>query len=129
MKKDTGRPSKYDPKYVDMIVDLLDKGMSVAQFARHIRVARSTIYEWAKEHKAFSDALKLGQEYSESYWEGELESMMRTREANAPLVKFYMTNRFGWSDKIETNHTSSDGSMSQPTRIEIVAPKHVNAKD
>ena len=48
--------------------------------------------------------------------------MMYSKDANAPLVKLYFANRFGWSDKSEVDNKSSDGSMS-PTRIELVAAK------
>lgn len=34
---------------------------------------------------------------------------------------FSLKNNFGWKDKHETDLTSSDGSMSPPTVIEIVA--------
>jgi len=37
---------------------------------------------------------------------------------------FSLKNNFGWKDKVETDHTSSDGSMSPPQVIEIVAKEH-----
>jgi len=47
---------------------------------------------------------------------------MYSKEVNAPLVKLYFANRFGWHDKSEVDNKSSDGSMSAPTKIQIVGP-------
>lgn len=97
-----GRPSKYDPSYCDLVLDTVGtKGKSVTQFARDLRVNRSTIYEWQNQHPDFSDALSRAKEWSEATWMDRLEGMMMTRDVNAPLVKLYLANRFGWHDKPE----------------------------
>lgn len=116
-----GRPTKYSAEYCETARAMLKEGKSVTQFAAHIGVSRSTVYLWATNNQEFSDALSLGQEFSEAYWETQLQDMMYDRNVNAPLVKLYFANRFNWSDKSHQDHTSSDGSMS-PTRIELVAP-------
>ena len=117
-----GRPTKYTEDMPKLVFDFMANGGSITQFAAHIGIARSKIYEWAKRHPDFGDALERAREASEAYWEKELQGMMYTREVNAPLVKLYMANRFGWHDKAEVDNRSSDGSMSPPSRIEIVAP-------
>lgn len=109
-----GRPTKYKEEYCQVAIDYLARGKSVTQLSAEIDVSKSTIYKWAEEHKAFSDALSRGQELSAAYWEGELANMMYSKDVNAPLVKLYFANRFGWTDKqeVKNDHTSSDGSMS-----------------
>jgi len=116
------RPTKYDDQRAGRLYEALAEGKSVTQFATQEGVARSTVYKWADEHSEFSDALARGQEASQAYWEGELQSMMYSKEVNAPLVKLYFANRFGWHDKSEVDNKSSDGSMSAPTKIQIVGP-------
>lgn len=109
-----GRPTKYDAELCQQAIAYLKEGHSVTQLSREFDVAKSTIYKWAQEHKEFSDALTRGGELSQAYWEDQLTQMMWSKEVNAPLVKLYFANRFGWSDKTDTkvDHTSSDGSMS-----------------
>jgi hypothetical protein len=100
------------------------EGGSLLEWAVSIGVVRSTPYKWAEDYPEFSDALKQAQDIGEAYWTKRLRTdLMHTKDINAPLVKLYLANRFGMSDKTEvkTDHVSSDGSMS-PTRIEIVAP-------
>jgi hypothetical protein len=117
-----GRPTKYQKKYCDQVYKFLAEGASVTEFAVHIGVTRSTIYEWADKNPEFSDALARAQEASQAHWEKELRTnLMMNKECNAPLVKLYFANRFNWHDKVEQDNKSSDSSMSPPRRIEIVA--------
>ena len=111
----------------DALYNAMAEGKSVTQFAAMIGVSRSTVYEWAEHHAAFSDALSRGKEAGQAYWETELQGMMYSREANAPLVKLYFANRFGWTDKQEVDNKSSDGSMT-PKVIErrVVDPADTN---
>jgi len=121
-----GRPTKYKPEYCKGIVDFMAEGGCATEYAAEIGVSKSTLYKWAEEEKEFSDAFTRAKEVGEAYWLKRLRTdLMGTKDCNAPLVKLYLANRFGMSDKTEQkiDHTSSDGSMTpQPTRIEIVAP-------
>lgn len=111
-----GRPTKYNDDRPDELFAALAAGNSVTQFAASIGVTRASIYEWAKRHDAFSDALTRGQEASEAYWEGELQKMMYNNKANAPLVKLYFANRFGWRD----NKHEPDANEELAKAIEII---------
>ena len=107
-KSKGGRPTKYEERFLEIAEKYLAGGKSVTQLAKHLNVAKSTIYKWAEENKAFSDALELGKEFSQAYWENELENMMYNKEVNSPLVKLYFANRFGWSDKVETKNENAN---------------------
>lgn len=118
-----GRPTKYDPSYIEMVLDYIgDNGKSVTQFARKIRVAKSTVYEWAKEHQDFSDALHMATEWSQAHWEDKLEGMMYSKEVNAPLVKLYFANRFNWTEK--NQQVDGEGNTAEPLTVnfEVRAP-------
>ena len=111
-----GRPTKYKPEYGDEALELVGRrGKSVAWLARHYEVNRSTIYQWAKDNPAFSDALSRAQEWSEATWEDRVEDMMMSRDVNAPLVKLYLAHRFGWSDKQTTEVTGAGGAALEVT--------------
>src|SRR5690554_3298607 len=121
-----GRPTKYTDAMPDALYNAMADGKSITQFAAKIGVSRSTVYEWAEQHPEFSDALTRGKEVGEAYWENELQGMMYSKEANAPLVKLYFANRFGWTDKQEVDNKSSDGSMRpaaplDPATIKAIA--------
>ena len=110
-----GRPTKYKPEYDDLVLqEIGEKGLSIAQFARNLRVSRMSIYEWAEVHPSFSDALTRAKEWSEAHWEDRfVNEFMTDNKVNAPLVKLYYTNRFKWSDKGE----SESDDKAQPLNI------------
>jgi hypothetical protein len=64
-----GRPSKYDPSYCDVVVDLGKQGKSIAQMCAHFDIARSTIDKWAEDHAEFSEALSRARVHSQAWWE------------------------------------------------------------
>lgn len=100
-----GRPTKYDESLANDAFSMLKEGKSITQVAVSFGVNRDTVYEWAKVHEEFSDALSRGKEASQAHWEGELVEMMRDPKVNAPLVKLYFANRFGWHDKVSQDTT------------------------
>ena len=89
-----GRPSLYDPAYCAIVIELGKEGKSLAQMAAHFDVARSTIDQWAKDHREFSDALSRAR----THMQAKLEEMgfagMANREFNAPVWKTTMQARF-----------------------------------
>lgn len=95
---------KRSPEEMENEVEVIP---SVAGLALYLGVARSTVYEWAKQNKDFSDTLEdlLGtQEVS------LLNGGLRGR-FNPTISKLLLANH-GYSDKQEVDNKSSDGSMT-----------------
>jgi hypothetical protein len=112
-----GRPSEFNPEYAAIALDYVgDQGKSITQLARHLRVSKQSIYNWMDKYPEFLDALRMAQEWGQGYWEDRLEDMMTDRSANAPLVKLYFSNRFGWTDR------SDEEKKAEPITINIVRP-------
>jgi len=111
-----GRPTKYKPEYCDTIVDFMRDGASIVEFAASIGVSRDSVYEWAKNNPAFSDALKTAMELCEAWWTAQGRVHMMVKEFNHVLWYMQMKNRFGWRDKQETELTGPGGS---PLSIEV----------
>lgn len=63
------RPSKYDPSYCDLVIELMQKGLSLTGFAGKIGVSRSTVSLWAKEYPDFSEATNVGKAVRAATWE------------------------------------------------------------
>lgn len=60
------RPSKYNPKYhIPWVRGLAMRGLTVAEIAKEIGVAKSTLCLWVKKDKDLSDALNEGREQSD----------------------------------------------------------------
>ncbi len=115
MSKPIGRPTKYTKDVNELVLDLMDKGKSIVQVARHLNVARSTIYKWAEDNDEFSDTITRAKDYSEAYWETEFQKMMYSRDSQPQLVRLYMGNRFGWREQDQ----SVNDEQATPTSVQV----------
>lgn len=114
------RPTKYGQDILDKAYGYLEGfknyGVvpSTARLARILNVARSQLYVWRDEYPEFQDILEAIQAEQEAL----LIDSGLTGEFVSPITKLLMT-KHGYSDRIEQDMTSSDGSM-KPTSIELI---------
>jgi hypothetical protein len=119
-----GRPTDYTPELIEKAWAYANGGWeevgdpvpSIAGLACEIGVSRETCHAWAKdETKEFSDILKaIAQEQERNLVKGGLGGVF-----NASITKMMMT-KHGYSDRVETDHTSSDGSMAPNFTVRII---------
>lgn len=100
-----GRPSKYKRKYNLLAFDLLTKGYSKEAVAGKIGISKQCFYEWVQKYQDFGDAVQRGESASQFYWEdlGMLGTLGQIKGFNASSWMFNMKNRFGWSEKVDSN--------------------------
>lgn len=55
-----GRPSKFDKRYVDQVFNLALLGLTEAEMADVLGVAKQTLHNWRKAHPEFLDAVNRG---------------------------------------------------------------------
>lgn len=124
-EKKVGRPSKYTPEllekareYIQNHTNYGDVVPSHAGLATEIGITRGTLYDWSNDpnKREFSDILDECNRKQERM----LLSGALTNDLNANIAKL-MLGKHGYSEKQQTDHTSSDGSMT-PTVIELIAP-------
>lgn len=98
-----GRPTKYDPKYCEMLIEHMGQGMSFESFAGLIGVTRKLLYDWEKAHPSFLHAKRLGTDKSLCWWESQGQrGLWSTKDGpnlNTTNFIWQMKNRFGWKDK------------------------------
>ncbi len=119
-----GRPTSYTKQLVKAAwgyvnggwITVGDKVPSVAGLACEIGVHRETLRLWAAEesNEFFGILREIAQ-----LQERELVNNGLTGDFTAPITKMMLT-KHGYSDRVETDHTSSDGSMT-PKEIIIRA--------
>jgi len=125
-----GRPTTYNEKIIalayDYIENCTDVVHSVVGLCIHMGRAKGLVYEWIKdpEKEELNDIVKIVNELQEQKLiNGSLSNTM-----NAQIAKM-MLSKHGHVERKEVDNTSSDGSMSNITKIELVAPEHVNETD
>jgi len=123
-----GRPTLYDPKFCQMLIDHMAGGLSFESFAGVIGTCRDTLYNWAKEYSEFFDAKKQGFAKNRLYWEkaGNAGMYMGGKENpfNATVWIFNMKNRFGWADRTEQTGTIThkhETDASDPRQVRDMA--------
>lgn len=125
---DAGRPTDYSPSVEKKAKDYLENHEqygdvipSVAGLSLALKVSRSTVYEWIKDKDKliFSDIV----ESILAKQENKLVNNGLNNTFNPTITKLLL-NKHGYHDKQETDHKSSDGSMTPPQVIEIVAKDH-----
>jgi len=115
MGKKMGAPTKYNSSFCQITIDLMDDGKSIYQVARHLRVSRQTLYTWMDKYPDFMDAIRVGKDWGQGYWEEEFQRMMYTREGQPQLWRLYMGSRFGWEEKA----TIIDQETATPKSIQV----------
>lgn len=135
-----GRPTKYDPKYCDEIIEFFNREPSVPlvvdgevmmhkgkpimvacrlptfeMFALSIGVHRETLRNWCDQHPEFFAAYKKAQDYQKEI----LIQNGLSGGYEKTFAIFTAKNVTDMTDKQEIDHTSSDGTM-RPTTITIV---------
>lgn len=105
MSNPVGRPTKYNPIMLEKVVEVGKEGGTLVEMAVSIGVSRDTLYEWIKSNDEFSDAVKLGIEESQVWWEKQsrLGSVGKIPNFNATMTIFNMKNRFpkDWRERQE----------------------------
>ncbi|KLT73263.1 hypothetical protein PL75_03290 [Neisseria arctica] len=122
-KRPVGRPSGFKQEYLEAAAHYLKGGFiecgdrvpTVAGLACFIGTSNRQVCRWASEHEEFRHALEAIKTAQEKL----LINGGLSGDYNATIVKLMLANH-GYSDKVENNHTSSDGSMTPVTKIELV---------
>ena len=117
-----GRPTKYNEdiqvkadEYLTKWKELKEAVPTVAGLSLYIDTPKQTMYDWGKKFPDFSYTLgkvQVTQEFT-------LVNKGLKNEINANIGKFMMYNH-GYKEKTEQDLMSSDGSLKQPTKIQLV---------
>lgn len=106
-----GRPTDYKEAYCNEVLEHLAEGFTLASFGGIVGASRDTLYEWAKVHPQFSDAIKKGRAKGQHLWEQRLAAQAASGAGNTAAIIFAMKNLYqdDWADKIVNEHTGKDG--------------------
>lgn len=105
-----GQPTKYEPRFCEMLIKHMALPASFESFAGSIDVDRDTLYEWRKKHKAFSDAHKKGKMKALEVFEKTLRLMGKGQiKGNVAAVLFHMKNLTTFRDEPVNEDEGYDG--------------------
>lgn len=112
-----GRPTDYNPEWVEKLPDMFSEGQSVLEVAVNLGISRSAYYKYEQEHPEFMDASTRGKEISQAWWEEvgrtnltDISEYQGTSyKFNDRLWNKNVSCRFrnDWTDKSEIEHSGS----------------------
>ena len=102
--KKTGRPSiTINQDTINKAESLSAQGLTMYQIANVLGMGESTLYEKQLKFPEFSEAIKRGKDKGIATVTNALFN--KAREGDNTAMIFYLKNRAGWRDRIETEHT------------------------
>lgn len=118
-----GQPTLYKSDFCALAVLLGAEGKSFTQIAAHIGVSRESIYEWARVHPEFSDALSRARMLSQSWWEDAGQKYLTMPGFQASMWAKNMSCRFpdDWRDITRSEQTGKDGGPIAVLTMEQIA--------
>jgi transposase-like protein len=97
-KRPVGRPTLYDAKYCEEVIELGKIGKSVEQIASRLGFSLRTMYLWRDQHEDFMHAMEEAKQHELAWWEDQADAyMVETKDGprlNATLWSRSMAARF-----------------------------------
>lgn len=120
-----GQPTKYTSEYCVRVIALGREGKSIVQMASALDVHKDTLYEWAKVHTEFSDALTRAKQESQVWWEDVGQHALFAEKFQAGLWAKQMASRFpsDYTDRSKSEITGAEGGPVQShLTVEFIKP-------
>lgn len=112
-----GRPAKYDPSFCAIVIEIGENGGWIADMACACKlpgakhgVSYQTIFNWAKEHDDFLEALEIARAECRKWWENKAQSNIDSKVFQSALWKSIMQSRF--REDYTDNHRLSGDSLN-----------------
>ncbi len=105
-----GRPTKYDPRYCDEVIEFMGQGYSLTAFGGNILVAKSTLNLWMEEHPEFSEAVRVGQARRTQFLEQGLLETDSGARVSARTLALKNSAPDEWREKQHVEHSGSIAS-------------------
>lgn len=91
--------------------------LSIEQIADYFGIGKTTFYAIMERQPEVNERYKKGKAKAiGSVAQGLLQ---QAKSGNTTAAMFYLKTQAGWRETQNMNHTSDDGSMSPPKRVEI----------
>lgn len=118
-KRKVGRPTKYDPAFVEELIAFMNRGYSLTAFAGSIGVARSTINVWMAENPEFSEAAEIGQAARTRKLEETLLKGESGPKVTAHIFAIKNADPEGWRDTTRNELVGAKDAPPVQTEVNV----------
>ena len=120
------KPTRYKKEYCEEIYEFMKNGASLSAYANHIRVHRTSLYDWAKVHKEWERAMKEAAQASCVFYEGLLERIAAGTDGGDPKTVNARFKSVQWT--LASRHQDVY-AVSQKQEIEINDQRGMSEKE
>lgn len=102
------------------LIENYRQGFSDAEVAAAMNITIRAFHQQLADNPTFQKLVEFGRTLSLAFWEGLARKNVGNKSFNSPMYAFYMKNKFGWADKVETTNTNENTNIDLDTlRAEI----------
>lgn len=94
------------------IIEYYRQGYSDAEVAAAMNMTMRQFNAQLTDNPTFAKLVEFGRTLSTAFWEGLARQNVKNKTFNTPLYNFYMKNKYGWADKIDTTNTNENTNLS-----------------
>lgn len=110
-----------DPKsWATQLIELYRQGCGDAEVAAEMQITIKEYHAQIGESATFAKLVEFGRTLYLAYWEKQARLNINNKQFNTPLWAFYMKNKFGWADKMDTT-SQQDVALDLDTLREKVS--------
>jgi len=123
-----GRPSGYTEEACDVIIALMERGYSLTAAAGGMRITRSTLHNWMKQHPEFLEAVELGKSLRVYKLETDMLASENSAVVNARRFALVNAAPEEWREKQAVDVDVAAGSplrlLAQQLMGTAIRPQH-----
>lgn len=98
--------------WAKQVIEHYRDGYSDKEVAASMNITFREFNAMLSDNPTFAKLVEFGRTLSAAYWEGLARTNIKNKTFNTPLYNFYMKNKFGWADKIETTNANENTNLS-----------------
>lgn len=98
--------------WAEELIENYRQGYSDAEVAAAMNFTLKQFYSQLAENPSFAKLVEYGRTLATAFWEGLARKNISNKNFNTSLYNFYMKNKFGWADKVETSSTNENTNIN-----------------
>ncbi len=84
------------------LIEVYTDGYCDAEVVAGLKLTIAEYYTQIAQNQAFAKLVEFGRTLALAFWERQARQNLQNKQFNTPLYNFYMKNKHGWADKIDT---------------------------
>lgn len=94
--------------WAKQIAEYYGQGYSDAEVAAELKITIKEYYQQMADNPVFAQLVEYGRTLALAFWEGQLRKNLNNKTFNTAGWKYWMANKYGWSEKTETNNNNEN---------------------